>query len=271
MNKQNLHTHTTYTDGRDTPEEMIQTAIDKGFDAIGFSEHSPLSCSKNSKQLFPERMRLYCEEVRGLKQKYAGQLDIFCGLEYDFYSDLDTDGLDYLIGSVHCLDCDGGIASFDYSLEQTIEYVRRYFGGDGMRFAQGYFETLARLPEKKNFDILGHFDILAKNNGKGRFFDTSDKRYLDMGYEAIHALRGKIPFFEVNTGAIARGYTDAPYPQMEFLQELKRCGFGALITSDCHDRNYLDCYFDEARELLTAAGFRSRWILTDGGFCEVEV
>ena len=92
-----------------------------------------------------------------------------------------------------------------------------------------------------------------------------------MGYEAIHALRGKIPFFEVNTGAIARGYTDAPYPQMEFLQELKRCGFGALITSDCHDRNYLDCYFDEARELLTAAGFRSRWILTDGGFCEVEV
>ena len=37
---QNLHTHTTYCDGRDTPVEMIESAIAQGFDSIGFSGHS---------------------------------------------------------------------------------------------------------------------------------------------------------------------------------------------------------------------------------------
>ena len=37
--KQNLHTHTVYCDGNDTPEEMVLTAIEKHFDILGFSGH----------------------------------------------------------------------------------------------------------------------------------------------------------------------------------------------------------------------------------------
>ena len=61
---------------------------------------------------------------------------------------------------------------------------------------------------------------------------------------------GKIPFFEVNTGAISRGYRSAPYPTVPIIKELKRLGFGVVITSDCHDRNYVDCHFNETAELL---------------------
>lgn len=43
--KQNLHTHTCFCDGKDTPEEMIQEALKRGFDSLGFSMHSYLSCS----------------------------------------------------------------------------------------------------------------------------------------------------------------------------------------------------------------------------------
>ena len=85
------------------------------------------------------------------------------------------------------------------------------------------------------------------------------------------ALRGKIPFFEVNTGAIARGYKTQPYPAMPFLKEFFACGFGAIITSDCHNKDYLDCGFDLAREMLSEAGFRSRFILTKNGFKEVAI
>ena len=92
-----------------------------------------------------------------------------------------------------------------------------------------------------------------------------------MGYEAIHALKGNIPLFEVNTGAISRGYRSIPYPQIEFLKEFKECGFGAVITSDCHDKNFLDCQFNEARELLISAGFKSIFILTKDGFKEVAI
>ena len=37
MIKTNYHTHTTYCDGVNTAEEMIQTAIEKHFSILGFS------------------------------------------------------------------------------------------------------------------------------------------------------------------------------------------------------------------------------------------
>ncbi len=160
---------------------------------------------------------------------------------------------------------------FDRGIPEILAYLNQHFGGDGMAFSKKYFETVACLPEKGKFDIIGHFDIHTKLNEKVGFVDTTAPEYLQSGYEAIHALKGKIPLFEVNTGAISRGYRTAPYPQMEFLRAFQQWGFGAVITSDCHDRNFIDCYFEEAEEMLRVAGFRSKWILTREGFKEVAL
>ena len=267
--KQNLHIHTTYVDGKDTAEEIVLEAMRRGFSSIGFSEHSYLQYSSFAHQLTAPKMELYKKEINALKHKYKDKIDIYCGLELDFYSEVDAGGLDYVIGSVHYLDCGGFVKTFDRGLAEALDYVGENFGGDGLAFAKRYFETVARLPEKCGIDIIGHFDIITKNNEMQSFIDVSSQNYLKMGFEAIHALKGKIPFFELNTGAIARGYRSAPYPQMEFLEEFHRLGFGAVITSDCHDKNYIDCHFDQARELLLAAGFRSKFILTESGFNEV--
>ncbi len=225
---------------------------------------------------FPYQMRIeempqFRKEIYALKEKYRGKIDVFCGLEYEIFSEVPTNDLDYMIGSVHYLNFDGNIVGFDTNLEKTQAYIRDNFNGDALAFAKKYFETVATLPQKANFDIVGHFDLITKNNEKGKFLDTKDTVYLSYGYEAIAALKGKIPLFEVNTGAISRGYRNSPYPQMEFLKEFKRQGFGAVITSDCHDRNFLDCYYAESVELLRKAGFESRFILTDDGFKEVEL
>lgn len=269
--KQNLHIHSTYADGKDTPEEMISAAISKNFDSIGFSEHSYMSFSSYPFQMTEEDAEVYKKEIRSLKNKYSGIIDIFCGMELEFFSDVKTDGYDYIIGSVHYLDFEGKIVGFDRGLAETENYINDNFGADGMAFAKKYYETIARLPERKCVDIIGHFDLLTKNNEHGGFIDVSSKKYLNMGYEAINALKGKIPFFEVNTGAISRGYRTSPYPQIEFLKEFKRLGFGVVITSDCHDRNFIDMHFEEARELISSVGFKTKWILTDNGFAEVEL
>ena len=266
--KQNLHTHTTYADGRDRPEELVREAIRRGFSGLGISEHTYMPFSSSSSQMHLEKMPEYRAEILRLKEQYRGKLDIFCGLEWEFYSDVPTEGFDYLIGSVHYLSVSGSLYGFDRGLEETRAYIRDHFDGDAMAFAKTYFETVSRLPERGKFDILGHFDLLTKNNELGRFLDTADPAYLVMGYEAIHALRGKIPLFEVNTGAMARGYRTTPYPQPEFLKEFYACGYGAVITSDCHDAGKLDCGFELAEELLRQAGFRSHWVLTDRGFRE---
>ena len=271
MNKQNLHIHTTYADGKDSPEEILLEAIERGFDSVGFSEHAFLPYSSYPNQMTEEKAARYKKEIRELKQKYSGAIDVFCGLEFDFYSELDTEGYDYQIGSVHYLACKDGFRTFDRGLADTLDYIEAYFDGSSLAFAKAYYETVARLPEMGRFDVIGHFDLITKNNEQNRFLDTSEKEYLCAGFEAIHALKGQIPLFEVNTGAVSRGYRTQAYPQIEFLREFRACGFGAIITSDCHDKNFLDCGFEDAAELLSAAGFTSKWILGDGGFREVAL
>ncbi len=268
--KQNLHTHSTYCDGKDTPEEMVRAAIEHGFDSLGFSTHSYHPYMRTNR-LSAESEAAYKKEINLLKEKYRGQIDIYLGIEYEICSEHKLEGLDYAIGAAHYINTCDGFVTFDVGAEGTQKYVDKYFGGDGLAFSKAYYETVATIPEKGNFDILAHFDLITKNNETLSFIDTSSEEYKKYGFEAIDALVGKIPFFEVNTGAIARGYRTSPYPSLEFLKEFKNRGFGAVITSDCHNKDYLDCHFDEARELLIAAGFKSKFILTKNGFEETSL
>ena len=45
--KQNLHTHSTFDDGKNPLEETVQKALDKGFDSLGFSGHAYMYYSEN--------------------------------------------------------------------------------------------------------------------------------------------------------------------------------------------------------------------------------
>ena len=149
--------------------------------------------------------------------------------------------------------------------------ITERFGGDGLAFAKKYYEKLCELPEYGKFDILGHFDLITKNIEKAKLFDTASAEYKKAAISAIDALSGKIPFFEVNTGAISRGYRTSPYPTLDLIKEFRARGWGAVISSDCHDGRFLDCAFEDARELLIAAGYKEKYILTSGGFKAVEV
>ena len=266
---QNLHTHTCYCDGKDTPEEMVLAAIEKGFFSIGFSGHAYMGYSKFF-QKHGDHTVAYKEDVRRLQEKYRDHLKIYCGLEIDIFSDTDQSGYDYLIGAVHYLECEDGYVTFDNSAEELKAFVNRYFVS-GMEFAKTYYRTLAELPQHGKFDILAHFDLITKHEGTLQLFDTSSKEYRYAAVEAAEALAGQIPLFEVNTGAISRGYRIKPYPSAEIIKELKRLGFGAVITSDCHDRRYLDCGFNEAAELLKQCGYKEKYILTEQGFVAVPL
>ena len=262
---QNLHTHTTFCDGRDTPEEMVRLALEKGFDSLGFSGHSPTPYSPSGK-VTAETTELYKQAVLRLKEMYKDRLAVYLGLEVDMYCGADLSGYDYLIGSVHYLKKDGEYLGFDRNAEAVQKLILEHFGGSGMAFARRYYEELADLPRYGNFDIIGHFDIITKNLETIPYFDENAPEYLNAAFEAMRALRGKIPLFEVNTGAIARGYRTVPYPTMPLLKEFARLGFGAVITSDCHDGRKLDCCFEEARQLLAVCGFKEQYILTESGF-----
>ena len=187
------------------------------------------------------------------------------------YSGVDLTGYDYLIGSIHYLKKGDEYIGFDRSADEVKRVIDTYFGGSGLEFAKEYYKELASLPSYGNFDIIGHFDIISKNCDKTFLFDENSEEYLKAAIEAMDALENKIPFFEVNTGAIARGYRKTPYPSIPLLREFKKRNFGVVITSDCHDGRMLDCFFEEARLMLAECGYKERYILTESGFKAVAL
>lgn len=264
---QNLHTHTTYCDGKDTIEEMILAACEKGFRSIGFSSHSFMY----GRKLRQQELEDYKQEITMLKKKYVDMIEVFCGLECEMCGDTDLSGYDYLIGAVHYLPLDNEFIGFDRSAQEVQTIIQQYFGGNGMAYAKAYYQQLSQLPQHGPFDIIAHFDIITKHCESVQFFDRSLKEYQWAAIEAAEQLAGKIPYFEVNTGAMSRGYRTSPYPDMFLLKELKRLGFGAIISTDCHDSRFLDYGYQEAVGVLKECGFKEQFILTKDGFIPTEL
>ncbi len=267
---QNLHTHSVYCDGKNTLEEMIYNAIKKGFSSIGFSGHSPVPF-ESVYAMSAQGEKAYRNEARILKRKYSDKINVFCGIELDSYNSSDITDYDYVLGSHHYFKINGEYVGFDRSAECVQDVINNYFNGNGLAFAKAYYEDLSSHPWNTSVDVLAHFDIITKNCEKLNLFDWNSREYQKYAFDAISALKGKIPFFEVNTGAISRGYRTTPYPTLDIMKEFNRQGFGAIITSDCHDFQYIDTGFDLARDMLLEAGFCEKYILTDSGFIAVEL
>ena len=255
--RSNVHSHTTFADGRDTAEEMTRTALALGFHTLGFSEHGHADYDDCSMALAQEPE--YRAEIRRLRAKYAGQIHILLGCEHDWFSPVDAADYDYYIESVHYLPADGGYWSVDWTRPKLEAAVYRHYGGDPYAMCRDYFRTVCESIEGTGAAILGHIELVMKFNEKRDLFDDADPRYLGPALECAELAARSGRLIEINTGAIARGYRTKPCPGPAMLRRVAECGGRIIMTSDCHDRDFLDCRFAEAAELARACGFRTAW------------
>ncbi|MCL2820347.1 MAG: histidinol-phosphatase [Oscillospiraceae bacterium] len=252
---QNLHTHTTYCDGTLSVEEMIKAAIEKGGKSIGFSEHSYVPFDEEYSMLL-EDTPLYISEINNLKEKYKGTIDVYLGMEIDYFTDEIPDGLEYIIGAVHHVRKNGKNITVDGWAEHLINMNNKHFGGDFYAMAESYYETVADVVEKTNADIVGHFDLITKNNDNNSLFDESHPRYIDAALGAMEQVLNNCKLFEVNTGAMFRRGANKPYPSTFLLKELQKRGGEIILSSDSHTAESLYFKFDEMRELVKSCGFK---------------
>ncbi len=262
MIKIDLHTHTSYCDGCDTPTELVAEAYKRSFDAIGITGHSYVDFDDYCMTL--ENTIRYCEEINALKQQYKGKMDIFLGLEQDYYSPKYEQGYDYIIGSVHYILKNGQYIPVDLDPEALNKQIEIYFNGDFDLFAEEYFKLVCDVVKKTDCDIIGHIDLISK-------FIEKYPRQITNRYKAaaLDCIKTLIPYnkpFEVNIGAITRGYRTSPYPQEFILKEIYRSGGKIVINGDCHDKNKLGDFLDTAVDYAKSCGFNERLILTPQGF-----
>lgn len=244
MSGRDLHTHTTFSDGRCSPAETARAAEALGLSRLGFSDHSYTAFGESWCMKKSDTLR-YIEEIHALKEAYRGRLEILCGIEQDFYSDEPVEAYDYVIGSVHYLKKDGVYLPVDESAALLREAADRHFGGDVYALAELYFDTVSRVVEKTHADIIGHFDLVSKFNEQTPLFDTQNPRYVAAWQAAADRLIAFGKPFEINTGAIFRGYKTVPYPAPEMLEYIAAHGGRFILSSDSHQSDAL-C-FDFAR------------------------
>lgn len=264
MQLYNLHTHSIFSDGKSTPEEVVMEAISQGLKVLGFSDHSPVPF-ENSFAIKNDEVNNYVAKIKSLKEKYKDQIEILCSMEMDFIPGIvknfketkESLGLDYLIGSVHLVGNDINRLWFiDGSKYETYdEGLFNYYEGDIKKGVRAFFHQYNEMIETEEFDIVGHFDKIKMHN-RGRYFSEEDKWYRDYLMETLTLIKEKSLIVEINSRGIYKKRSDDFYPSTWIFPIMKEMDIPVVISSDAHKSEELTLCFNEAEESLKKAGLQ---------------
>jgi histidinol-phosphatase (PHP family) len=263
-----LHVHTVFCDGEDEIETYCRAAWEGGFASLGFSAHAPVYARTGIStdwHLGEDRLALYLEAVRNAALRWAGKIPVYLGLEVDYiqgrmgpsdpdYRDM---GLDYIIGSVHYVFPPGGGEPFtvDGPWEDFDRDVRSHFNGDGEALMEAYWDALEQMIRAGGFDILGHMDLVKKNNQREEWFSLSGGRFFGRARSLAPLIARSGIVVEVNTGGLNRGKTKDTYPSREILAFLREHHVPVTVTADAHRVSDLGGHYDDARRTLLEMGY----------------
>jgi len=253
MGRTNFHTHSTWCDGKDSPRAMIQVAVEKGFETIGFSSHAMLPQDDVDWVLTPEKAPRYAREIRLLAEEFKDKIRVLCGVEADYISGGATPSHaayaaihpDYIIGSVHFVKApDGALVEVDNTPQALMDGIFGHFGGDAVAYVKAYFAAQREMVSRFDFEIVGHPDLVRKFNAKNPYFDEKADWYREELEKTAEAIAASGKLVEVNTGAISRGWMNDAYPSSAFRKLLRDHGVRFVLSSDAHSADGIDCAFD---------------------------
>ena len=269
----NLHTHTTYCDGKSTIEENIIQAIDKKFISLGFSGHSHFD--KDTCSMSEENTVKYLEDLKKYKNIYKDKIQIYIGIEGDYYSNLnkETDEemeLDYRIGSVHYInDNDNNYFPIDMSKKTFNEAIKHF--GNLKEVIYRYYDNVIKMIETQKPDIIGHLDLVRKYNLNKEYFTEEEDWYTKKVDEVIEVIAKNGNIVEVNTKIMNKNNLDAHYPNKNTIRKLLNKNIPLTINSDAHNACNIDHCYIEAAEELKKLGVQSIKILMDNKFQDVSI
>ena len=250
------HSHTLYTDGKNTAEEMVQEALRQGFVSLGFSEHA-LQDFDFPYSLTDESERDYINTIQALKEKYQGQIALYLGIERDQLSTADGSKFDYVLASCHYAQTKQGPVAVDGDPKRLKSIVESDFNGDGLLLAKAYYQGLGQYIRDYRPDIIGHFDLVTKYSRNGELFDATSAAYQEIAFQALEEAYLGCTLMEVNTGALVRSNAPLPYPDLPLLQYWRRLGGDVILSSDCHHAPQLSGGYEKGLACIREAGFES--------------
>ena len=269
------HTHTNFSDGKNTLEEMVARAKQIGFTEMGISDHlivhknmkkdvswkflkdldTPYVYNDDFKSLL-EKYKWHCEHIRQISKKENFKL--YVGFEVDYFpydgweeelrwfvSQLD---FDYLQTGNHFF-CEEGfenIINMTY-FKQICPDKSRY-----AEYVKRHFETICMAVNSGLFKFLAHIDYVRKYGP-----DVYDiNKFGTEKQKILSALSATGTALEISTKGL-RKIGDF-YPDATLIAEACRQNVSFVISDDAHKTTELGADFAKAEAVLAKYQYTSR-------------
>ena len=270
-----FHTHTLFCDGKADAATMARTAFENQYTHLGFSAHAPISLETDCNLPWC-KADSYVSAIPSLAREYAPKgMKIFLGLETEYAPGIAMPNdpayepmhLDYRIGSVHYITVPGEYPfTVDEPEEQFALHVQEWApDGDYRKIWKRYWRHISEMIEVGGFDIIGHFDLVKKNNIAGRWFDEENRAYVDAAFQALDLAAEKDYIAEINTGGITRSRRSEPYPSVFILKRMQEKGIRITIGDDAHAPSHIGICQLKALEIAEIAGYKALWYMDAPG------
>ena len=220
----NYHTHTYrcgHAEGHES--EYAKNAFEKGLKVLGFSDHTPydyfdIGPRNRPMRMMPEELEGYVASVKGLAKDYEGRMEIYAGLEAEYYPKYFSRllemvrkcGVEYLILGQHFL--------FN-EVEDT--YTGRPFC-DEARLKQYVSQSIEGL-RSGVFTYFAHPDLV--------YFAGEDEMYREEMRKLCIAAKETDTPLEINLLGLRTGRN---YPDVRFWEIAGEVGNEVVLGSDAH-------------------------------------
>lgn len=248
--KFDLHTH-NYLCGHANGciEEYIVSAIEKDFNVIGISDHSPF-WGKSEDQFLPNvamaksQFDNYVTEVNRLKEKYKDKIKVLLAIESDYFPDeymiykkaFKNIHFDYIIGSVHVLE------------DIEIFNVQRWGNlseNQIVNLKEKYYRLIKEAANSKMFDTIAHIDAI-----KGNFpLIDSYKFNEEIIDDVLKTLSNNGVAMEINTSGKTKK-CGGWYPSFEIIEKAIYYDVKLTFGSDAHHPDRVGDEFDQVKSEL---------------------
>jgi len=247
------HTH-SYRCGHavGTMDEYIESAISKGIDEIGLTDHLHLYFDPPEKRnpqwaMSEDQYPVHYEEMLKLRDRYHGKTRVLVSVEADYVQGhedallgiLDSYEFDYVLGGVHFM---------DGWLIDDPEQVHRYLEERVAEIYRRYFANVQRAMRLGVFDVIAHLDLPKK------FGHLPEEDLSDLVAETLDVAKETDSVLEVSTAGL-RKPTNEIYPSPSILSMMRERDIPIVLSSDSHDPNDVGQGYDVSIALVRQAGY----------------
>lgn len=257
-----LHMHTFYSHGKNSPEQMYNAAVEKGLPLIGFSEHSPRPDGYDYTHEYRDKLSAhFCDYIRevGALANSSGPCKVLLGLEMDWLPAEEdfvrkacaAEDYAYLLGSVHFID--------HWGFDDTQESWTKLSQEERENIYEKYFKAWKSMITSGLFQIAAHPDLVKIFSVESfhKWLESTKARKILK--DCLLSLRDKGMAMEISSAGLRKACGEI-YPCPEMMRIGAELGVRVSLASDAHEVGDVGHAFPQLVEYARSFGFREQSI-----------